>query len=215
MTVENPYLIGNSLVDLWIGVSNGEVNDTRKKEMESLRTTLSKGDLNKLFPRPRGQDSHYPHYAPLITTPHMLEEFLDQWDSTWRENRSFSLKSAFQELHQILRDVEGGRYVVYAQMRGLYRVRMLQNILQTGWRPGRNNPNTRIEQDAKDKELKGLVLRQASYRHSDTWAYFATEGYEKWKTGQGEVLSYLETFAEGADHWRKIFVNTQRDLGPK
>ncbi len=197
------------LAKLWVAISDKEINEARKREMKTVGTDLPKLAINKLFPDPKGELSHYPDYAPLITTPKMLEDFINQWEPQWGEKPNFSLKPAFRELFQSLRDVEGDYYIIYAQLRGLYRIFMLQNLLQTGWRPQRQEFDAEIQQKEKDREFRGRLKRLAAEHHSDTWRYWSEDGYELWKTAQAEVLAYMESTSPA---WRKVFKRTQLEL---
>lgn len=142
----------------------------------------------------------------------MLEQFVEKWDPKWRDKSDFSLMPALQELFQALKNVEGEPHIIYAELRGLYRIFMLQNLLQSDWRPEREDSEIETRQTAKDKELKGRVKRLADYADSDTWRYFSDAGYENWKIAQAEVLAFLET--KDSD-WRKVFKHTQRELRPR
>lgn len=194
---------------LWISRSDKVANEARKKELKSLRTTLSATNISRLFPEPTNT---CPHYTPYIATPTMLEDFIEQRDPEWENKSDFSFMPIFQSLIGILRDTEGEAHLDYAVLRGFYRLLMIQNLLQSGWRPEREDLDVQLRQTEKDREFKRRLKNLAEYAHSNTWKFFSEEGYGIWKTAQAEILAYMETMKTEPPVWRKIFQRTQKDL---
>ncbi len=195
-------------VDLWISRSNKVVNEARKKVLKSIRTTLSPTDINRLFPEPTVT---CPHYVPYIATPTMLENFTEQWDPDWRIRRDFSLKPLIDSLYGRLKDAQGESHVDYAELRGSYRLLMIQNLLQSGWRPEKDNYEAKYAQAEKDKDFSLRLKRLVKLTHSNSWSFFSKGGGDEiWKVAQAEVLAHMET--TDFPLWTNIFRRSQKGL---